>query len=94
MNVGDQVHLWGCDSSSRPQRLTLDLAKVLLLDRQTGKSDGPVCQLTKPHKFGSPESCPVLSVNGDLLGITLQDTGDLLLAVPVEQLKSMFPKSL
>ena len=93
-NVGDQVHLWGSDASSPQQRLMVSPAKVILLDRQTAKSDGPVWQLTKPDLFGSLESCPVLSGNGELLGITLRDTGDLLLAVPVEQLKSMFPKSL
>ena len=36
----------------------------------------------------------MLSSEGELLAITLRDTGDLLLAVPTEQLKSMFPKAL
>ena len=31
-NVGDLVHLWGCDASSPPQRIMVSPSKVMLLD--------------------------------------------------------------
>ena len=54
----------------------------------------PVWQLEESTNKDQLGDLPVLTPQGELVALTLQGTGDLLLAVPVGQLKELFPKTL
>ena len=89
---GDEVHFWG-QAATVSENPTLELFKTTVndLDRKAPALGQTVWQLFRHDKLDG--SLPVLDANGDLLAITIAGTNDLLLAVPVSQLKTMFPKS-
>ena len=88
----DEVHFWG-QTAKVSETPTLGLFKTTVndLDRKSPARGQTVWQLFRYNKLDG--SLPVLDSNGDLLAITIAGTNDLLLAVPVAQLKTMFPKS-
>ena len=91
--VGDEVYVWGNDVSSPQHLLSVFESKIMLLDRRSPGTGTPVWQLRRPDHWGNPEAFPVLSGNGEILAITMPNTGDLLLALPASQFKTMFPKA-
>lgn len=89
---GDEVHFWGrATTVSENPTLELFETAVNVLDRKAPALGQTVWQLFRHDKLDG--SLPVLDSNGDLLAVTIAGTNDLLLAVPVSQLKMMFPKS-
>lgn len=91
-----EVYVFGKNTSSPENKLGLFTAQVAMKDRQVTRWDLVqlrLWQLVKPDNYGPMDSCPVLSAKGELLGMTLRDTGDLLLVLPVEELKKVFPKA-
>ena len=92
--VADDVHVWGMDRSNVEPTVCVNTSKIMLLDRRIASIREPVWQLSKPDRIGgAAESLLVLSADGELLAITPKGTGDLLLAIPVKQLRAMFPKA-
>ncbi len=73
---------------------TLDLYKnnVTALDRKSPALGLTVWQLHSNDMLDG--TLPVLDGNGDVLAIIAIGTGDLSLAVPVAELKTIFPKSI
>ncbi len=88
----DEVNFWG-RAATVSETPTLELFKTTVndLDRKAPALGQTVWQFFRHDKLDG--SLPVLDSNGDLLAITIAGTNDLLLAVPVSQLKTMFPKS-
>jgi len=74
--------------------ITIDKSRVLLTDRRMATGISPVWQLDRRPDADEMGGYPVLSSNGELVAMTLQHTGELLLAVPVTQLMKLFPKAL
>ena len=90
---GDEVHFWGRAATvSENPSLELFETTVNDLDRKAPALGQTVWQLFRHDKLDG--SLPILDANGDLLAITLVGTNELLLAVPVAELKTMFPKSI
>lgn len=95
--IGDQVYVGQMVVTSIESGLYSLAATIVKLgqtDRLVAMLSVPVWQLTPAIRIPNSFCFPVLSEDGKLLAITLADTGGLLLAVPVERLKEMFPKSL
>lgn len=92
VELGDQVYLWGrSGSSSRAIRLDCLNSRVSVLDRKYPALGVPVWQL---DYYMNPEvGAPILDAEGNMLAMLLVGTGDLLLAIPVAQLREMFPKT-
>ena len=63
-------------------------------DRRVASLGEPVWQLALKQRIPNSLCHPVLSKDGELLAITLTDTGELLLAVPVDKLREILPESL
>ncbi len=87
-SVGDEVYV------GQKEGLAFGKSKVILTDRKITTGPSPVWQLEKQGQPDVLAGQPVLSSSGELIGLTLQGTGELLLAVPVGLLKELFPKSL
>ncbi len=88
----DEVHLWAQPAVfSELQPLELFKTTVSTLDHNSFAFGLMVWRLNLNIELDG--SLPILDSNGDLLAITIAGTNDLLLAVPVSQLKMMFPKS-
>ncbi len=89
----DEVRIWGPDHSrAGSQSLAPYADSVTVLDRKYPALGIAVWQLRSSQH--AVLGTPILDADGDLLGITITGTRDLLLAVPVAQLKALFPKSL
>ncbi len=89
----DEVRIWGPDhSQAGSQSLAPYADRVTVLDRKHPALGIAVWQLRFSQH--AVQGTPILDAQGDLLGITITGTRDLLLAVPVAQLKALFPKSL
>ena len=93
-SAGDEVYVGRNDMSSPAHRLTIGASKVVLTDRKIATGPSPVWQLEESTNKDQLGDLPVLTPQGELVALTLQGTGDLLLAVPVGQLKELFPKAL
>lgn len=92
--VGDAV--WAYETSSS---LSLITATLTAKDRRVVASGLSVWQLDRhsnPAVYSETHygSLPVLNGNGELLGLSMAGTGKLSLALPVAQLKVVFPKTL
>ncbi len=89
----DEVRIWGPDhSQAGSQSLAPYADRVTVLDRKYPALGIAVWQLRFSHH--AVLGTPILDADGDLLGITITGTRDLLLAVPVEKLKELFPRTL
>jgi hypothetical protein len=89
---GDEVHVWGRAATvSESPTLELFETPVRKTDRKAPARGQTVWELFRHDKLDG--SLPILDANGDLLAITLVGTNELLLAVPIAELKTMFPKS-
>jgi len=93
-SAGDEVYVGANDMNSPEHRTAIAKSRVILTDRRMATADSPVWQLEEQRTESLIGGQPVLSAAGELLGITLQNTGELLLAVPAEYLKLFFPKTL
>lgn len=93
-SAGDEVYVGTNDTSSPEHRLAIVKSRVILTDRRMATADSLVWQLEGKAGKDLLGGQPVLSATGELLGITLQNTGELLLAVPAEYLKLFFSKTL
>ena len=88
----DEVNFWGRSAMVSEQPIPeLFTTTVTALDRKSPAMGSTVWQLRSYDR--GEGSLPILDANGDVLAIGLIGTGDLFLAVPVSQLKTMFPKS-
>ncbi|MFO0999460.1 MAG: hypothetical protein U0936_03920 [Planctomycetaceae bacterium] len=89
----DEVNFWG-RAAVPGNHPTLGLYKsnVTALDRKSPALGLTVWQLHAHDTLDA--TLPILDGNGDVLAISAIGTGDLFLAVPISQLKTMFPKSL
>lgn len=88
----DEVNFWGRSAIISEQPISeLFTTTVTALDRKSPAMGSTVWQLRSHDRLEG--SLPILDANGDVLAIGLIGTGDLFLAVPVSQLKTMFPKS-
>ena len=88
----DEVNFWGRSAKYSEQPIPeLFTTTVTALDRKSPAVGKTVWQLFSHSRLEG--SLPILDANGDVLAIALIGTGDLFLAVPVSQLKTMFPKS-
>ncbi len=93
VQLQDEVRVWGPDHSQAGSDSLAPFANtVTALDRKYPALGIAVWQLRLGHH--TVLGTPILDAEGDLLGITITGTRDLLLAVPVAQLKALFPKSL
>lgn len=88
----DEVHFWGRGTEGDSPKLRLSKTTVSDLERKSPALGHTVWQLLFQHNK-LDGSLPVLDANGDLLAITIIGSNELLLAVPVSQLKTMFPES-
>jgi uncharacterized protein (TIGR03067 family) len=96
--VGDEVYVGGLVLTSSEKKLYGMSATAVTLsqtERRVATLAGlPVWQLTSPEQIPNSLCYPVLNKDGELLAITLADTGGLLLAMPVEKLREILPQSL
>ncbi len=93
VQLHDEVRVWIPDHSQAESESLAPFANtVSALDRKYPALGIAVWQLRIGHRpvLGTP----ILDADGDLLGITITGAQDLLLAIPVAELKTMFPKSL
>ena len=93
VQLHDEVRVWGPDHSQAGSESLAPFANtVSALDRKYPALGIAVWQLRIGHR--PVPGTPILDADGDLLGITITGAQDLLLAIPVAELKAMFPKSL
>jgi hypothetical protein len=93
VQLQDEVRVWGPeDSPFLSESLAPFGNTVTALDRKYPALGIAVWQLRFSRRpvLGTP----ILDADGDLLGMTITGAQDLLLAIPVAELKAMFPKSL
>jgi len=89
----DEVNFWGRSAKLSDQPTPeLFTTTVTALDRKSPALGLALWQLLSYDKLDG--SLPILDDHGNVLAIALIGTGDLFLAVPVSQLKTIFPKSL
>ena len=96
--IGDEVHVGQITVPSLDNRGIHNLAATKLqlsrTDRRVASLGIPVWQLNSVPHIPNSYCLPVLSGDGELLAVTMTDTGGLLLAIPTAQLKEMFPRNL
>lgn len=96
--IGDQVYVGQMVITSLEKNRYAMYATTVTLaqtDRRVATLAGlPVWQLTPPEQIPNSLCFPVLNHDGELLAITLADTGGLLLALPADKLKEIQPKTL
>ncbi len=95
--IGDEVYIGQMALTALEgglYRMVATAGTLTQTDRRVATLGTPVWQLTSPERIPNSFCFPVLSKDGELLAITLADTGGLLLAMPVGQLKEAFPKTL
>jgi len=98
MEIGDEVYVGQMVLTSLDKNLYEVSATAITLSQTERRvatlSDLPVWQLTPPEPFSNHFSQPVLDQDGELLALTLVETGGLVLAVPVDKLREIMPDSL
>lgn len=93
VQLQDEVRVWRPeDSPFLSESLAPFGNTVTALDRKYPPLGIAVWQLRFSRR--AVLGTPILDADGDLLGITITGAQDLLLAIPVAELRAMFPKSL
>ncbi|WP_231602740.1 serine/threonine protein kinase [Neorhodopirellula pilleata] len=94
--VDDEVYVGQLTLPSTDADATHNLVatKVQLAqaDRRIATMNSPVWQLKAVQRIPNSHCLPVLSGDGELLAITMTNTGGLLLAIPTARLIEMFPE--